>query len=79
MMKTKTKRILLILLSAFFFLFLLIWLAACLFAAGQLYDTYNLWTYLTDAPVAVLIMLVLLAGTVLPVVAAVRIRDKITD
>ena len=78
-MKTKTKRILLILLSAFFLICLLIWLAACLFAAGQLYDTYNLWTYLTDAPAAVLIMLVLLAGTVLPVVAAVRIRDKITD
>ena len=34
---------------------------------------------MSDAPVAVLIMLVLLAGTVLPVVAAVRIRDKITD
>ena len=75
-MKTRTKRILLVLLSVFFLICLLIWLMACLFAVGQLYDTYNLWTYMSEAPGAVLIILVLLAGVIAPIVAAVKIKDK---
>ena len=49
---------------------------ACLFATGQLYDSYELWKYLADAPVAVLILAGLLAAAIASLVAAIRIKDK---
>ncbi len=75
-MKTRTKRILFILLAIFFLLCLGMWLLACLFAVGQLYNTYDLWVYLADAPVAVLIIVALFAAFVASIVAAIRVKDK---
>ena len=53
-----------------------IWLIACLFACGQLYDTYDLWVYIKDAPVAVLIIAVLFAGAIASFLAAIRAKEK---
>lgn len=74
----RAKKIMLILLSIFFMFALLVWLVACLAAAGQLYDTYDLWVYLKDAPVSVLIIVGLLAASVACMVAAFRTK-KDTD
>ena len=80
-MKARTKRSIFILLSLISLLLLAVWLTACLFAAGQLYDTYDLRTYLADAPAAVLILLVLFAAFTGFVIAAIRAKDtdKNTD
>ena len=67
-MKPTTKRVILIL---FAFIFLLL---ACLFAVGQLYNTYNLWTYFADAPIAVLILVGLLAACIACIVAAIKVK-----
>ena len=75
-MKARTKRIFFILLAIFFLLCLGMWLLACLFATGQLYDSYDLWVYMADAPVAVLIIVALFAGFVGSIVAAIRVKDK---
>ena len=53
-----------------------IWLIACLFACGQLYDTYNLWVYIKDAPVAALIIVVLFAGSIASFLVAIRAKEK---
>ena len=55
---------------------LILWLSACLFAVGQLYNTYDLWIYLSDAPFAVLIIVVLFAAFIGFLVAAIRTNDK---
>lgn len=75
-MKTGTKRIIYILLSLISLFCLVIWLFACLFACGQLYDTYNLWNYLSDAPVAVLILLGLFGAFAGFLVAAIRTKKE---
>ncbi len=49
---------------------------ACLFAAGQLYDTYDLWVYISDAPAAVLIIIGLFAAFAGFLIAAIRTKDK---
>ena len=74
-MKLWAKKLLLILLALFFLLCFGVWLIACLFATGQLYDSYDLWKYLADAPVAVLILVGLLAAAIASLVAAIRIKD----
>ncbi|MBO4725104.1 MAG: hypothetical protein J5622_01220 [Firmicutes bacterium] len=71
-----SKRIVFILLGVALLIALGIWLIACLFACGQLYNTYDLWVYIKDAPVAVLIMVALFAGSVASFVAAVRAKNK---
>ena len=55
---------------------LLFWLFACLFAVGQLYDTYDLKVYFTDAPVAVLITAALFAAFVGFLVAAIKAKPR---
>ncbi len=75
-MKARTKRVFFILLAIFFLLCLGMWLLACLFATGQLYGSYDFWKYLSDAPVAVLIIVALFAAFVASIVAAIRVRDK---
>lgn len=75
-MKARTKRIIFIVLSLISLICLAFWLLACLFAAGQLYDTYDLWGYMSDAPVAVMIIVGLFGAFVGFLVAAIRVRDK---
>ena len=75
-MKTRTKRVFFILLAIFFLFCLGIWLLACMFATGQLYNSYNIWIYMSDAPVAVLIIVALFAAFVASIVAAIRVKDK---
>ena len=76
MMKMNSKRIGFILLGIALLISLGFWLIACLFACGQLYNTYDLWFYLSDAPVAVLIIIVLFAGSIASFVAAIRAKKK---
>ena len=73
-MKPTTKRVILILFAFIFLACFAVWLLACLFAVGQLYDTYNLWVYLADAPIAVLILVGLLAACIACIVAAVKVK-----
>ena len=75
-MKTRTKRIIYIILSLISLFCLVFWLFACLFAVGQLYNTYDLWMYMSDAPVAVLIIIVLFAAFAGFLIAAIRTREK---
>ena len=75
-MKLWVKKLLLILLAIFFLCCFGVWLIACLFATGQLYNSYELWKYLVDAPVAVLILVGLLAAAIASLVAAIRVKDK---
>lgn len=75
-MKTRTKRIIYIILSLISLFCLVCWLFACLFAVGQLYNTYDLWMYMSDAPVAVLIIIVLFAAFAGFLIAAIRTREK---
>ena len=75
-MKKHAKRIIFILLSLISLFCLVIWLFACLFAVGHLYNTYDLWVYLADAPIAVLIIVVLFAAFVGFLVAAILTKDK---
>ena len=75
-MKMNSKRIGFILLGIALLISLGFWLIACLFACGQLYNTYYLWVYIKDAPVAVLIIIALFAGSVASFVAAVRAKKK---
>ena len=51
-------------------------LFACLFACGQLYDTYDLRVYLSDASVAVLISLGLFGAFASFLVAAIRVKNN---
>lgn len=74
-MNPKVKRVFLVIMGIFFLLCLGIWLMACLFAAGQLNDSYNLWDYFSDAPVSVLIVIGLGAASVASFVGAVRARS----
>jgi hypothetical protein len=53
-----------------------VWIAACLFAAGQLNDSYNLWTYFSEAPVSVLIAACLLGAAIACIVGASKICKK---
>ena len=76
MKKSIKKRIGFVILGIILLLCLGVWLIACLFACGQLYDTYDLWVYIKDAPVAVAIIVVLFAGAVASFVAAIRTRDR---
>jgi len=76
MKKSTKKRIGFVILGIILLLCLGVWLIACLFACGQLYDTYDLWVYIKDAPVAVAIIVVLFAGVVASFVAAIRTKDK---
>lgn len=75
-MKTHVKRITFILLSLISLFCLVVWLFACLFAAGQLYNTYDLWVYISDAPVAVLIIIGLFTAFAGFLIAAIRTKDK---
>ena len=52
------------------------WLLACLFACGQLYDTYDLWEYISDAPGAVAIIIGLLASFIGFSAAAIRVKAE---
>ena len=52
------------------------WLFACLFACGQLYDTYDIWVYFSDAPVAVAIIIGLLAAFICFIVAAIKTKPE---
>lgn len=74
-MKKRSKRILFIVLGIVLLLCLGMWLIACVAACGQLYDTYDLWAYITDAPAAVLVLILLFAGTVASFVTAIRAKD----
>ena len=76
MMKMNSKRIGFILLGIALLISLGFWRIACLFACGQLYNTYDLWIYIKDAPVAVLIIIVLFAGSIASFVAAIRAKNK---
>ncbi|MDO5139068.1 MAG: LapA family protein [Oscillospiraceae bacterium] len=71
-----SKRIGLILLGIALLMSMGFWLIACLFACGQLYDTYDLWMYISDAPVAVAIIIALFVGAVASFVAAIRTKDS---
>ena len=75
-MKMNSKRIGFILLGIALLVSLGFWLIACLFACGQLYNTYDLWVYIKDAPVAVLIIIALFVGSIASFVAAVRAKKK---
>lgn len=75
-MKKRTKRITFIILSLISLVCLVIWLFACLFAAGQLYNAYDLWVYLSDAPIAVAIIVGLFAAFVGFLVAAIRTKTE---
>ncbi len=75
-MNKRLKRIGYIILGILFLLGLGVWLTACLFACGQLYNTYDLWVYISDAPVAVLIIVALFAGSVASFIAAIRVKDR---
>jgi len=70
------KRVILLLLAVFFVLCMCVWIAACLFAAGQLNDSYNLWTYFSEAPVSVLIAACLLGAAIACIVGASKICKK---
>lgn len=74
MKKYIVKKILLIVLGVFFLLSFGVWLMACLFAVGQLYDTYNLWAYLKEAPVAVLVLAGLLGAAAVMFVLAFKVK-----
>lgn len=52
------------------------WLLACLVACGQLYDTYDLWKYISDAPGAVAIIIGLLASFIGFSAAAIRVKAE---
>jgi hypothetical protein len=52
------------------------WLLACLFACGQLYDTYDLREYISDAPIAVAIIIGLLASFIGFLAAAIRVKAE---
>ena len=75
-MNKRAKRITFIILSLISLVCLVIWLFACLFAAGQLYSAYDLWEYLSDAPIAVAIIIGLLAAFVGFLVAAIRTKPE---
>lgn len=75
-MNKRTKRAGYIILGILLLLGLGVWLIACLFACGQLYDTYDLWIYMSDAPIAVLIIVALFAGSVASFIAAIRVKDR---
>ena len=74
MKKYIIKRIVLILLGILMLVGFLIWLMACLFAVGQLYDTYNLWIFLKEAPVAGLVLAALLGASCALFVLAFRVK-----
>jgi hypothetical protein len=75
-LKTRGKRIALIVTAIFLLIFDSMWLMACLFAVGQLYNTYDLKVYLSEAPIAVVILIGLFVAAVLCVVRAVTLKDK---
>ena len=75
-MKTRGKRIALIVTAIFLLICDSMWLLACLFAVGQLYNTYDLRMYLSEAPVAVVILIGLFVAAVLCVVRAITLKDK---
>ena len=74
--KAKAKRIAYIVLSILSLAGLCMWLLACLFACGQLYDTYDLWEYISDAPGAVAIIIGLLASFIGFLAAAIRVKTE---
>lgn len=77
------KRILLIILGILMLFCTGCWLIACLFAVGQLYNTYDLWLYLKDAPIAVLILIALFGSAIVLFVMAFRVKkpqgEQLTD
>lgn len=75
-MKTRGKRIALIVIAIFLLIFDSMWLMACLFAVGQLYDTYDLRVYLSEAPIALIVLIGLFAAAVFCVVRAITLKDK---
>ena len=58
-------RVVLTLLALFLFMGAGTWLLVCLFAARQLYNSYNLWQFFYDAPMAAAIMVGFLGGSIL--------------
>lgn len=74
--KAKAKRITYIMLSILSLAGLCMWLLACLFACGQLYDTYDLREYLSDAPIPVAIIIGLLASFIGFLIAAIRVKAE---
>ena len=65
-----------IMLSLISFIMFFMWLFACLFAVGQLYNTYNLWEYFIEAPLATFILAALFAAFVGFLIAAIRVKDR---
>ena len=74
--KAKAKRIIYIMLAILSLAGLCMWLLACLFACGQLYDTYDLWEYISDAPIAVAIIIGLLASFIGFLAAAICVKAE---
>ena len=74
--KAKAKRIAYIVLSILSLAGLCMWLLACLVACGQLYDTYDLWEYISDAPGAVAIIIGLLASFIGFLAAAICVKAE---
>ena len=74
--KAKAKRIAYIVLSILSLAGLCMWLLACLFACGQLYDTYDLWEYISGAPIAVAIIIGLLASFIGFLAAAICVKAE---
>jgi len=67
-------RILLIVLSVLILAADVIWFMACVFASGQLYNSYNMLQFFVDAPLAAVTIIVPLALAVFLFVLAVRKR-----
>ena len=65
-------RVLLTILAVFLFIAAGTWVLACLFAAGQLYNSYNLWQFFWNAPVASLILVGLLGSCIALVVFLIK-------
>ena len=57
-------RVVLTVLALFLFIAAGTWFLACLFAAGQLYNSYDLWQFFWEAPLAALILAGLLGSSV---------------
>lgn len=58
-------RVGLTILALFMFMGAGTWLLISLFAAKQLYNSYNLWQFFYDAPMAALILAGMLGGSIL--------------
>ena len=67
-------KILLIVLSVLIFLADVVWFMACVFAAGQLNNSYDMLQFFIDAPLAAVTIIVPRALAIVVFVLAVRTR-----